>query len=96
MIDLSDGVAADAAHVGRRSGVALEVELEALPRAPGASVEQAAAGGEDFELLACLPPGATPPSGTTAVGRVRDGEPGAVLLGTDGRPVALAGYEHAF
>ena len=54
MIDLSDGIASDAARLAEASGCAAVVELERLPRAAGASVEQAAAGGEDFELLAAL------------------------------------------
>lgn len=94
MIDLSDGVAADAAHVARASGVRMEIALDRLPRAPGATVEQAAAGGEDFELLACI--AGTAPAGTTAIGRVAEGPSGVALLGADGAEVALSGYEHSF
>jgi thiamine-monophosphate kinase len=60
MIDLSDGLASDAGHIGRSSGLELRVRLNDLPLAPGA-IETAealgedpalfaAAGGEDYEL----------------------------------------------
>jgi thiamine-monophosphate kinase len=50
-IDLSDGLSTDLAHLCEESGVAAVVNAAALPLAPGASLEQALHGGEDYELL---------------------------------------------
>lgn len=65
MIDVSDGLGADAAHLAAASGVGLALELERVPVAPAAREEAArldvapeqfaAESGEDYELLVALP-----------------------------------------
>jgi thiamine-monophosphate kinase len=64
MIDVSDGLGADATHLADASDCRLEIDLERLPVAEGvaevlggdeAALELAASGGEDFELLAAVP-----------------------------------------
>ncbi|HEX6924127.1 MAG TPA: thiamine-phosphate kinase [Longimicrobiaceae bacterium] len=70
MIDLSDGLLGDAAHLSTAGGVAVVLEREAIPVheaviADTASRETALAfavsGGEDYELCFCAAPGAVQP-----------------------------------
>jgi thiamine-monophosphate kinase len=50
-IDISDGLAADARQLAQASFVKLTIEADAVPLGEGVTLEQALAGGDDYELL---------------------------------------------
>jgi thiamine-monophosphate kinase len=53
MLDISDGLAVDAAHLARRSRCRVEIELDSVPLAEGATIDDLAFG-EDYELLVAV------------------------------------------
>jgi thiamine-monophosphate kinase len=94
-MDLSDGISLDLHRLCLASG--LSAEIEAPPRFPGASLEQALHGGEDYELLFTAPGTARVPREfqgipLTRIGTMRKGRAGAVKL--DGKRLPPLGYDH--
>jgi thiamine-monophosphate kinase len=55
MIDISDGLSTDLAHLCEESAVSAWVAEEAIPVAPGATLPQALHGGDEYELIFTAP-----------------------------------------
>jgi thiamine-monophosphate kinase len=89
-MDLSDGLSLDLHRLCKASKVAAEIDR--VPVARGSTLERAFHGGEDYELLFTLPPGAVAPRGTTRIGTIVRGKPGQVRF--QGTPLPARGWDH--
>lgn len=110
MLDVSDGLLGDLAHILERSACAATVELEALPTHPWLAARRRelagliAAGGDDYELCftaaparreAVLAAGAGAGIAVTRIGQIGAGS-GLQLLDAAGNAITLekGGYDH--
>lgn len=107
LVDVSDGLVADLSHVAAASGVRCVVDGARVPRVAGATLDDAMASGEEYELVCAAPAGldvaacardtGTPLACIGTVHAVGPGErPYVDVLAPPGRPrVDLPpGYDH--
>ncbi|MDP1794447.1 MAG: AIR synthase related protein [Acidimicrobiales bacterium] len=87
MIDVSDGFVADCAHIAAASG--LRIDLDAVPLADGATVEDGLHGGDDYVLVATA--GVAAIEGWVRVGACAAG----VGVTWQGDPIEPHGWEHS-
>lgn len=98
MLDISDGLAADARHMAAASRVGLRIDASRVPRGPGVTIPEALTSGEEYELLVAVPPEAVAALlrdipgrcdvTVSVVGDVVDGSTGG---GPGGHPAVAAG-----
>jgi thiamine-monophosphate kinase len=98
-IDISDGLIADLGHLANASSVALDIQGDAIPLAPGLkawwrenAILRAATGGDDYQIAFTGPAGLE--GAFTPIGTVRAGE--GVHLMAEGREIDVPrhGYRH--
>jgi thiamine-monophosphate kinase len=87
LTDISDGLAVDAGHIAERSDCRIEIEIESVPLAPGATIQDLGFG-EDYELLAAT----GDVLGFPVIGRCEEGEGVEIRLG--GEPVPMSGWDN--
>ncbi len=102
--DVSDGLIADAGHIGLASQVALDLDLDAMPLSPSARTWLAgqkdhtaglialASGGDDYEVVCTSAASSLP--GLTRIGRVETGEGVRVRVGGSLVSAGIGGWQH--
>lgn len=114
-LDVSDGLIADMGHMARASGVGIVVDLEKLPLSraatawmetrvdPLAALTDLATGGDDYEVVMAVPPGAFDSLKReadarhlrlTVLGAATEGEGVTVRYGGEITPVTRTGWRH--
>lgn len=105
-VDVSDGALADLGHVCEASQLGAIVEAERVPLAAGMAeiartlgvdpVVLALTGGEDYELVYTLPPGAADPAQGVRIGLMINAPSGVRVVDARGRDVEVGsrGYQH--
>ena len=88
--DISDGLVREMEKFAAMSGVGCELQADSVPRAGGASVEDALTSGEEPELVCVGPREAVQNAGLHLVGEMTPG--GTVNI--KGARVARSGYDH--
>ena len=93
MMDLSDGLSSDLAHLCAASGCGVVVEAASIPRHEGADLASALDDGEDFELL--LAADADQIDGAVCIGRLVEGHSRTLVTATGEQPLRPGGWSHA-
>ncbi|HEV2956929.1 MAG TPA: thiamine-phosphate kinase [Xanthobacteraceae bacterium] len=113
-LDISDGLVGDLVKLCRASGVSAQIEVGRVPlsdaalalvKAKPVLLERALSGGDDYEILAAVPPGKEEAFragaraagiAVTEIGRLAAGDAPPRFIGRDGRPLAFArpSYSH--
>ena len=104
MIDLSDGLSVDLAHICHESHVSALIHAHSIPLGKGANLELALHGGQDYELLFTAPKRAQVPAQAfgvkiTEIGVVRNHanySPAIRIMEENGtiKPLPQGGWEH--
>ncbi len=113
-MDISDGLALDASRMCAASQATAEIEVSSVPLSPAVRAALAASpeamqailsGGDDYEILAAIPPAeasafeaAAAQAGVRVarIGAVKSGAQAPIFLNADGSPLQLSstGFEH--